>query len=80
MNGFFSPPLNEPEEPPEDGEMNEMTLSSRHKIRNSMPCGLRPGTLPFGHGCSPHYLIITSEQGRNILFLSNLNARVGFDP
>ena len=26
-----------PEEPPEDGEMNEMTLPSRHRIRNSNP-------------------------------------------
>ena len=39
-------------EPPEDGEMNEMTLSSRHRIRNSSPGGLRPSTLPLGHGCS----------------------------
>ena len=38
-----------PGEPPEDGEMNEMTLSSRHRIRNSSPGGLRPSTLPLGH-------------------------------
>ena len=30
---------------PEDGEMNEVTLSSRHRIRNSSPGGLRPSTL-----------------------------------
>ena len=24
-------------EPPEDGEMNEMTLPSRHRLRNSNP-------------------------------------------
>ena len=29
---------------------------------------------------SPQYWIFTSEQGRNILFLWNLNARTGFDP
>ena len=29
-----------PGEPPEDGEMIEMTLSSRHRIRNSSPGGL----------------------------------------
>ena len=29
-----------------DGEMIEMTLSSRHKIRNSSTGGLRPSTLP----------------------------------
>ena len=30
--------------------MNEMTLSSRHRIRNSSPGGLRPSTLPLCHG------------------------------
>ena len=39
-----------PGEPPEDSEMIEMTLSSRHRIRNSSPGGLRPSTLPLGHG------------------------------
>ena len=47
--------LTGPGEPPEDGEMNEMTLSSRHRIRNSSPGGLRPSTLPLGHGGSPQY-------------------------
>ena len=40
-----------PGEPPEDGEMNEMTLPSRHMIQHSS--GLRPSTLPLGHGGSP---------------------------
>ena len=39
----------------EDGEMNEMTLPSRHRIRNSYPGGLRPSTLPLGYGGSPQY-------------------------
>ena len=47
--------LTGPGEPPEDGEMIEMTLSSRHWIRNSSPGGLRPSTLPLGHGGSPQY-------------------------
>ena len=34
---------------------NEMTLSSRHRIRNWSPGGLRPSTLPLGHGGSPQY-------------------------
>ena len=34
--------------------MIEMTLSSRHRIQNSSPGGLRPSTLPLGHGGSPH--------------------------
>ena len=44
-----------PREPPEDGEMNVMTLPSRHRIRNSSPGGLRPSTLPLGHGSFPRY-------------------------
>ena len=44
-----------PGEPPEDGEMIEITLSSRHRIQNSSPGGLRPSTLPLGHGSSPQY-------------------------
>ena len=34
-----------------------MTLSSRHRIRNSSPGGLRPSTLPLGHGGSPQYCL-----------------------
>ena len=30
--------------------MSEMTLSSRHRVRNSNPGGLRPSTLPLSHG------------------------------
>ena len=41
-----------PGEPPEDGEM---TLPSRHRIRNSNPGGLRPSSLPLGHRGSPQY-------------------------
>ena len=35
--------------------MIEMTLSSRHRIRNSSPCGLRQSKLPLGHRGSPQY-------------------------
>ena len=34
-------------EPPEDGEMNEMTLPSRHRIEKNRPGCLRPSTLPW---------------------------------
>ena len=44
-----------PKKPPEDGEMIEMTLSFRHRIRNSSPGSLRPSTLSLGHGGSPQY-------------------------
>ena len=47
-----------PGEPPEDGDMNEMTLPFRHIIHNS--------TLPLGHRGSPQYRIFTSERRRNI--------------
>ena len=56
-----------PREPPEDGEMNEMTLPSRHRIQHSSPGSLRSGTLPLGQGCSPQYWISTSEQRGTIL-------------
>ena len=45
----------EPGEPPEDGEMIEITLSSRHRIPNSSPGVLRPSTLTLGNGGSPQY-------------------------
>ena len=48
--------------PPEDGEMNEMTLPSR--IRNSSPGGLRPSTLPLGHGGSPAILNLYEWAGK----------------
>ena len=57
--------------------MNEMTLPSRHRIRNSSPGGLRPSTLPLGHGVSPQYWIFTSERGRNILFSVKLKGKSG---
>ena len=59
--------------------LNEMTLPSRHRLRNSSPGGLRPSTLPLGHGGSPQYWIFTIDRGRNILFLWNSEARVGFE-
>ena len=49
----------------------------RHRIRNSNPGGLRPSTLPLGHWGSPQYLIFTSERGRDILFLWNLEGQSG---
>ena len=35
-----------------------MTLSFKHRIRNSSPGGLRPITLPLGHGDSPQYWVL----------------------
>ena len=55
----------------EDGEMNEMTLSSRHRIRNSSPGGLRQSTLPLGHGGSPQYGASHVDGEETFLFLSN---------
>ena len=39
----------------EDGQLNEMKLLFRHRIRNSSLGGLRPSTLPLSHGSSPEY-------------------------
>ena len=50
--------LNWVRETPEDCEMNELTLLSRHMIRNSSPDGPRPTTLPLGHGRLPTLLNI----------------------
>ena len=55
--------------------MIEMTLSSRHRIRNSSPGGLRPSTLPLGHGGSPQYQLLHVDGEETILFLSNRRDR-----
>ena len=60
--------------------MKEMTLPSRHRIRNSSPGGLRPSMLPLYHRGSPQYQIFTSERGRNILFLWNCRPDCGSNP
>ena len=58
--------------PPEDGEMNgemnEMTLSSRHRIRNSNAGGLRSSTLPLGHGGSPQYWVSHVDREEHFCF------------
>ena len=43
--------------------MIEMTLSSRHRIRNSSPGGLRPSMLPLGHG-APHNIDFHTWMGK----------------
>ena len=45
-----------------------MTLLSRHRIRNSNPGGLRPSTLPIGHGGSPHYRV-SQVDGEDFFFV-----------
>ena len=52
-----------------------MTLSSRHRIRNSSPSGLRPSTLPLGHGGSPKYWLSHVDGEETFLFLSNRRDR-----
>ena len=50
--------------PPQAGEINEMTLPSRHIIRNLSPGGLRPSTLPSDTEV-PHnieYLRVSGEE------------------
>ena len=51
-------------EPPEDGEMNEMTLSCGHKLRNSIPGGLRAITkAPY----NIEYLRVSGEEANVLL-------------
>ena len=56
-----------------------MTLSSRHRIRNSSPGGLRPSTLPLGHGGSPKYWL-SHVDGEETFFVSFKPPRSGTAP
>ena len=56
-----------------------MTLSSRHRIRNSNPGGLRPSTLPLGHGGSPQYWL-SHVDGEETFFVSLKPPRPGTEP
>ena len=66
-----------PGEAPEDGEMSELTLSFRHRIQNANPGGLRPSTLPLGHGGSPQYFYEIYEWMGNKDFCFFLAAETG---
>ena len=60
MNVFFCLVLSI--RPGEDDKMNEMTLPSRHRIRNSNHGGLRLSSPLLGHGGSPQdwvYMVLT---------------------
>ena len=59
--------------------MIAMTLSSRHRIRNSSPGGLRPSTLPLGHGGSPQYWL-SHVDGEETFFVSFKPPRLGTEP
>ena len=56
-----------------------MTLSSRHRIRNSNPGGLRPSTLPLGHGGTPQYWL-SHVDGEETFFVSYKPPRPGTEP
>ena len=59
--------LNWAGEPPGNGEMDEMTLPSRHRIRYSSSGSLGPSTLPLGHTEAPQnieYLRVSGGQTR----------------
>ena len=55
--------------------MSEMTLPSRHRIRNTTPAGLRPSTLALSHGGSPQYLVLRVDVEETFLFLPNRRDR-----
>ena len=44
-------------------------MPSKHRIRNSIPGGLRPSTLPLGHGGSPQYWL-SHVDGEETYFVS----------
>ena len=56
-----------------------MTLSSRHRIRNSSPGGLRLSPLPLGHGGSPQYWL-SHVDGEETFFVSFKPPRPGTEP
>ena len=56
-----------------------MTLSSRHRIRNSSPGGLRSSTLPLGHGGSPQYWLLHVD-GEETFFVSFKPPKPGTEP
>ena len=56
-----------------------MTLSSRHRIRNSSPGGLRPSTLHLGHGGSTQYWL-SHVDGEETFFVSFKTPRPGTEP
>ena len=56
-----------------DTTMSEMTLPSRHRIRNSNPGCL--STLPLGHGGSPQYWVLRVDGEETFVFLSNRRDR-----
>ena len=55
-------------------EMIEMTLSSRHRIRNFSPGDLRPSTLPLGHK-APRNTDFHTWMGKKLFFLFLSNRR-----
>ena len=50
------------------------------QIRNSYPGGLRPNTLPLGHGSSPQYWVLRVGGEETFLLLSNRYRTQGHRP
>ena len=55
--------------------MSEMTLPSSHMIRNSHPGGLRPSTLPLGHGGSHNTKFYEWMGKKHVCFFQNAETR-----
>ena len=56
--------------------MNEATLPSRYRIRNSIPGGLRPSTLPLGHEGSPQTFApfkLVYQSGQSVQWMKRFN-------
>ena len=54
-----------------DGEINKMTLQSRHRMRNSSTGGLKLRALPLGHGGSPQSVNICDRVLRRLNAVKN---------
>ena len=54
----------------------DMTLTPRHRMRNSNPGGVRPSTLPLGRGGSPQFWLLRVNGEKNI-FVSYKPPRPG---
>ena len=81
----FTPPLciyriTGQEKPPENCEMNEMTLPFRHRIRNSNPDGLRLSPLPLGYGSLPNIEFLRVSREETFCFFETWMPEWGSNP
>ena len=68
-------------QPPEDGEMNEMTVPCRHMTRNFTLGGMRLSARNFSATEAPHNIeCLQVNREKTFFFFLNLNDRAGIEP